>query len=116
VSTITRRLAAIGEGHKVSGHPNPHRWWAGGLVGAGYDVVVDAELVAGDGSAPSFYGVAPALVLLGVFCDEADGRAPRWVASWTDATGQAQKKVLHGTDEATAADEAESLIFRMAYL
>lgn len=23
VSTITRRLAAIGEGHKVSGHPNP---------------------------------------------------------------------------------------------
>ena len=32
-----------------------------GLVGAGYEVVVDAELVAGDGSAPSFYGVAPAL-------------------------------------------------------
>jgi hypothetical protein len=60
-----------------------------GLVGAGYEVVIDAELVAGDGSAPSFYGVAPALVLLGVFCDEADGRAPRWAASWTDASGQA---------------------------
>jgi hypothetical protein len=41
---------------------------------------------------------------------------PRWAASWTDATGQAQKKVLYGTDEATAADEAESFIFRMAYL
>jgi len=27
----------------------------------GYEVVVDAELVVGDGSAPSFYGVAPAL-------------------------------------------------------
>jgi len=23
VSTITRRLAAIGEGHKAAGHPNP---------------------------------------------------------------------------------------------
>ncbi len=38
---------------------------AGGLVGAGYEVVVDAELVAGDGSAPSFYGVAPALARRG---------------------------------------------------
>jgi len=36
-----------------------------GLVGAGYEVVVDAELVAGDGSAPSFYGVAPALARRG---------------------------------------------------
>ena len=37
-----------------------------GLVGAGYEVVVDAELVAGDGSDPSFYGVAPALARRGL--------------------------------------------------
>lgn len=36
-----------------------------GLVGGGYEVVVDAELVAGDGSAMSFYGVAPAFARLG---------------------------------------------------
>ena len=36
-----------------------------GLVEAGYELVVDAELVAGDGSAPSFYGVAPALARRG---------------------------------------------------
>ena len=36
-----------------------------GLVKAGYEVVVDAELVAGDGSARSFYGVAPSLARRG---------------------------------------------------
>ena len=36
-----------------------------GLVKAGYEVVVDAELVAGDGSARSFYDVAPSLARRG---------------------------------------------------
>ena len=36
-----------------------------GLVQAGYQVVVDAELVAGDGSARSFYEVGPALARRG---------------------------------------------------
>ena len=35
------------------------------LVKAGYEVVVDAELVAGDGSARSFYDVAPSLARRG---------------------------------------------------
>ncbi|MEO5678096.1 MAG: hypothetical protein ABIS47_00320, partial [Acidimicrobiales bacterium] len=57
-----------------------------------------------------------AVVLLDVFCDEADGREPRWVASWADATGRQQNKVLQATNAAHAADEAESFIYRMAYL
>jgi len=56
------------------------------------------------------------VALVELFCDDADGREPRWVARWTDATGHVQDKVLHATDAATAADEAESFIFRMAYL
>jgi bifunctional non-homologous end joining protein LigD len=36
-----------------------------GLVNAGFEVVIDAELVAGDGSARSFYDVAPSLARRG---------------------------------------------------
>ena len=53
--------------------------------------------------------------LLEVFCDDG-GQEPRWVARWTDAAGVVQDKVLRAKDAANAADEAESFIFRMAYL
>lgn len=56
------------------------------------------------------------VALVKVFCDETDEHMPRWVARWTDAAGQVQDKVLHARDAANAADEAESFIFRMAYL
>lgn len=50
-----------------------------------------------------------------LFCDDSAGE-PRWVARWVDAAGQVQDKVLRARTEAEAADEAESFIFRMAYL
>ena len=53
--------------------------------------------------------------LLDLFCDET-GDQPRWVVRWADASGEVQHKVLHATDAENAADEAESFIFRMAYL
>jgi len=56
------------------------------------------------------------VALVDVFCDDSGDHEPRWVARWADATGQVQDKVLHATDAANAADEAESFIFRMAYL
>ena len=55
------------------------------------------------------------VALVELICDESGGD-PRWVARWSDANGQIQDKVLHAKDAATAADEAESFIFRMAYL
>lgn len=54
--------------------------------------------------------------LIDVFCDEGNGQGARWVVRWSDAAGQVQDKVLHASDAANAADEAESFIFRMAYL
>lgn len=54
--------------------------------------------------------------LIDVFCDDSNGHGPRWVVRWADAAGQVQDKVLHAKDAANAADEAESFIFRMAYL
>ncbi len=49
-----------------SGHPiTADVMWLEGLVKAGYEVVVDAELVAGDGSARSFYDVGPSLARRG---------------------------------------------------
>ena len=56
------------------------------------------------------------VALVEVFCDDSDGGDPRWVARWSDAAGLVQDKVLHAKDAASAADEAESFIFRMAYL
>lgn len=56
------------------------------------------------------------VTLINVFCDEGNGEGPRWVVRWSDASGRVQDKVLHAKDEANAADEAESFIFRMAYL
>ncbi len=53
--------------------------------------------------------------LVEVFCDDS-GAEPRWVARWADASGVVQDKVLRAKDAANAADEAESFIFRMAYL
>ena len=53
--------------------------------------------------------------LVEVFCDDS-GSEPRWVARWADANGVVQDKALRAKDAANAADEAESFIFRMAYL
>lgn len=55
------------------------------------------------------------VALIEVWCDES-GPAPRWVAKWKDASGQVQDKVLDAKDAAEADDEAESFIYRMAYL
>ena len=56
-----------------------------------------------------------AVALLEVWCDET-GPSPRWVAKWKDAKGEVQDKVLDAKDATEADDEAESFIYRMAYL
>ena len=56
------------------------------------------------------------VTLIDVFCDDSGGRAPRWVVRWSDATGRVQDKVLHAKDAAAAAEDAESFLYRMAYL
>jgi len=56
------------------------------------------------------------VALVKLFCDESEQLGSRWVVRWSDASGQVQDKVLHAQDAATAEDEAESFIFRMAYL
>ena len=56
------------------------------------------------------------VALVKVFCDESDGHGPRWVVRWSDSSGQVQDKLLHATSAEHAAEEAESFIFRMAYL
>ena len=55
------------------------------------------------------------VALIEVWCDES-GPAPRWVVKWKDASGQVHDKVLDAKDAAEADDEAESFIYRMAYL
>ncbi len=55
------------------------------------------------------------VALLEVWRDES-GDEPRWVARWANAAGQVQDKVLNATGAEEARDEAESFIFRMAYL
>ena len=53
--------------------------------------------------------------LVKVWCDEAS-EPPRWVARWKNAAGEVQDKVLNATNAEEAEDEAESFIFRVAYL
>jgi len=55
------------------------------------------------------------VALLEVWRDES-GDEPRWVARWATAAGAVQDKVLHAKDAEAAQDEAESFVFRMAYM
>jgi len=45
-----------------------------------------------------------------------DGSSGDWVVRWSTASGEVQDTVLHATDPATAEEEAEGFIYRMAYL
>jgi len=56
------------------------------------------------------------VVLLKVWCDQTVGDEPRWVARWSNAKGDVQDKLLNATNAIDAEDEAESFIFRVAYL
>jgi len=56
-----------------------------------------------------------AVTLVGVWCDESSGER-HWVARWSNARGEVQDKVLNATTASDADDEAESFIFRIAYL
>lgn len=57
-----------------------------------------------------------AVALIKVWCDESAADGPRWVARWTDMAGVVQDKVLSATDADAAEEEAESFIYRVAYL
>ena len=56
-----------------------------------------------------------AVALVDVWCD-ASSDQPRWVARWTNAAGDVHDKVLNATNKAEADEEAESFIFRIAYM
>jgi len=56
------------------------------------------------------------VALVRVWCDERAGVEPRWVARWSNANGEVQDKVLDASNAADADEEAESFIFRVAYL
>jgi hypothetical protein len=55
------------------------------------------------------------VAMIEIWCDES-GPAPRWVCRWKDANGEVQDKVLNAKDPTEAEEEAESFIYRMAYL
>jgi len=56
------------------------------------------------------------VALVKVWLDE-DGRGePRWTARWTNVRGEVSDKVLEASNQADAEEEAESFIFRVAYL
>ena len=56
------------------------------------------------------------VALVKVWCDESGRDGPRWVVRWSDANGQVQDKVLRARDAAEAEEEAESFLYRMAYM
>ena len=56
-----------------------------------------------------------AVSLVKVWSEETpDG--PRWMVRWANAAGEVQDKVLNAKDAEAAQDEAESFVFRMAYM
>ena len=56
------------------------------------------------------------VALVKLWCEDGPDGAQRWVVRWTNARGEVADKVLNATSAAEADEEAESFIFRMAYL
>jgi hypothetical protein len=56
------------------------------------------------------------VALVKVWLEDSDAGEPRWVARWTNTRGEVSDKVLNATTAAEAEEEAESFIFRVAYL
>lgn len=54
--------------------------------------------------------------LVKLWCDESASSGPRWVVRWRTAAGEVHDKVLNAKTAEEADEEAESFIFRMAYL
>ena len=54
--------------------------------------------------------------LLKVWQDESPGQPPRWVARWKNPAGEVQDEVLNASTAEEADEEAESFIYRVAYL
>ncbi len=54
--------------------------------------------------------------LLKVWQDESPGQPPQWVARWRNAAGEEHDEVLNAANAEEADEEAESFIFRVAYL